>query len=130
MPSQTIGRISHRPPRADVYLTQHAVLVELEVPGFATDDVVVVASERVVTVSGDRSSGTEDRHYLLRERGPAEFRREFHLPAGMDADSVTFDIVDGVLTVRVPRVEPRPSDPVAVAVTPMRYRVNADSAVD
>jgi HSP20 family protein len=128
MPSETIGRISHRPPRADVYLTQDAVLVELEVPGFATDELVVVASERGVTVSGDRSSGMQDRHYLLRERGPAEFRREFRLPAGMDADNLTFDVVDGVLTVRVPLVEPLPSD--RVEVTPMRYRVNADSAVD
>jgi HSP20 family protein len=128
MPSETNGPIPERPPSADVYLTQHAVLVELEVPGFAADDLAVVASDGIVTVSGYRSSREQDRHYLLRERGPDEFRREFRLPAGMDAENVTVDVVDGVMTVRAPRVEHLRSDP--VEVTPARYRVNADSAAD
>jgi hypothetical protein len=46
----------------------------------------------------------------------------------MDAENVTINVVDGVMTVRAPRVERLRSNP--VEVTPARYRVNADSAAD
>src|SRR5438067_7955690 len=128
MPSETNGQTAHHPPSADVYLTQHAVLVELEIPGFAADDLVVAASGHVVVVSGCRSPREQDRCYLLRERGPAEFRREFHLPAALDAENVTVVVADGVMTVRAPRLAAERSQP--VEVTPALYLVNANCAVD
>ena len=56
MPSETNGQTAHHPPSADVYLTQHAVLVELEIPGFAADDLVVAASGHVDVLSAARQT--------------------------------------------------------------------------
>src|SRR6266571_4744039 len=95
MSSETNGRVSERPPRADVYLTQNFVMVELEVPGCTADELVIAASDRVVTVSGHRSRRTGDPHYLLHERGPDEFRRVFHLPAGSDGAQLSVQLADG-----------------------------------
>jgi HSP20 family molecular chaperone IbpA len=56
MSIETNGRMSDSPPSVDVYLTEDAVIVELEVPGYSADELAIVGSDRMVTVSGHRAA--------------------------------------------------------------------------
>ena len=127
MSIETNGHTSQRLPRADVYLTQSSVTVELEAPGFGPDELAVSVSGPVVTVSGHRFGHAGDRHYLQDERGPTEFRRHFHLPEGADTAHLTVRIADGVVVLRAPRSDDTGSTP--LEITPVVSRVRPDSAV-
>lgn len=126
MPIETSGSSSRRPPSADVYLTERCLVLELEVPGFAADELTVSASEGTVTVSGNREHASPAHHYLLQERGPRAFRRDFHVPAGSDAAKLSVHVRDGVLVVRMPRAE-IPLEP-AVDLPHVAFKTHPDVA--
>ena len=127
MSTETNGQTARHLPCADVYLTQSAVTVELEAPGFGPDELAVSVSGPVVTVSGHRFGHAGDRHYLQDERGPTEFRRVFHLPEGTDTAHLNVRIVDGVVVLHAPRSE-HPGTP-TLEITPVVSRVRPDTAV-
>ncbi len=127
MSIETNGHASQRLPCADVYLTQRAVTVELEAPGFGPDELAVSVSGPVVSVSGHRFGHAGDHHYLQDERGPTEFRRDFHLPEGADTTHLTVRIADGIVVLRAPRSEQPGST--SLEITPVASRVRPDSAV-
>jgi HSP20 family protein len=92
-------------PRFDVKGTKDAYVVKADLPGIADKDVDISVTGNVLTISGQR----EDEHreegdrYYTTERSYGRFSRSLSLPDGADADSVTADLKDGVLTVQIPK---------------------------
>jgi HSP20 family protein len=60
--------------------------------------------ENVLRLSGERGVNN-DREYVRRERFSGSFDRRVRLPFAVDADAVKASFTDGVLEVRLPRVE-------------------------
>jgi HSP20 family protein len=90
-------------PAADVSRDGDDVVVSLDLPGVDLDDVVVEVDRGRLVVRGERADepAPDDGGVVLRERRRGAFRREFALPDGVAAESVTAGYDRGVLTVRL-----------------------------
>jgi HSP20 family protein len=92
-------------PATDVYETEHDYVVELEVPGFDSDELVVEISDHTLVVKGEHEEAAEKagRELLLHERLERRFERRFELPREVDADKLVAECDKGVLTLHVPK---------------------------
>lgn len=92
-------------PPADVTETGEAYLVEVELPGVRRDDIEIDLSGTALSISGQVEE--KERRGLLRHRTRrvGQFSYRVVLPQDVDGDRVQADLADGVLTVRVPKVE-------------------------
>jgi HSP20 family protein len=84
------------------------------VPGLKADDLNIQVLEDVVRIEGEYQASEED--YLLRELPNGSFRRVLRMPAEIDANKVDAKIVDGVLTLRLPKAESARPKKIKVAV--------------
>jgi len=99
----TDGRVV---PPTDLWETDDAFVVEMEVPGFRRDDLDVAIEKGALTVAGRRDiDAAEDRELHLQERSAGRFRRGFSLPASVRTDEVTAKVDHGVLRVHLPKAE-------------------------
>jgi HSP20 family protein len=93
----------HFTPATDVYSTDDAVFVSVELPGVGPDDVAVDVDGRALTVRGTRHFSGEGAAYHRLERSYGEFRCAIVLPADADAARRRVQLAGGVLTVEIPR---------------------------
>ena len=92
--------LSQRECRADVYEDGGAIVVEIDLPGVAAEDIRLKVDSYLVSVQA--SIPEEDsRNYHRRERGAQRFFREIPLPVAVRRDTTTADLRDGVLIVRM-----------------------------
>ncbi len=97
-------------PAVDLCETQDSFVFAVELPGLARDQVRIDVHENKLTLQGRREARVSCESYLQVERGHGEFCRTFLLPHAVNADGVTADLADGVLTITVkksPVEEPR-----------------------
>lgn len=106
------GGTSAWTPAMDVFDHADAIVVKLELPGLAPDDIDVEIDDNVLTVKGERrfrEDVDEGRYYRL-ERAYGQFQRSLTLPQTVKADEISAEHHDGVLEIRVPKadeVQPR-----------------------
>ena len=79
--------------------------VEAELPGLTLDDIEVYVTGNELTVTGQRKLGehADQVNWHRRERAQGRFSRSIALPWDIDADNVEARLVDGILTVRLPK---------------------------
>jgi HSP20 family protein len=80
-----------------------AYLLTALVPGLNAEDVNIQVLEDVVSIEGKYPE--DENEYLVKELSSGPFRRELRLPAALEANKIEATIVDGVLTVRLPKAE-------------------------
>lgn len=91
-------------PATDVYSTDEAVFVAVELPGVGADDVAVEVNGRELAVHGRRHfAGGEGAAYHRLERSYGEFHCAIALPDDADAAKRRVRLDGGVLTVEIPR---------------------------
>ncbi|MFI7296403.1 Hsp20/alpha crystallin family protein [Streptomyces sp. NPDC050121] len=101
------GRFAAEPwaPPADVEDTEDAYLVELELPGVNRDQITVEVAEGELDVHGEvrprEHTGVVRRH--TRRIGQFDYRTT--VPPNADTEHISADLANGVLTVRVPKIE-------------------------
>jgi HSP20 family protein len=94
-------------PMVDVYETTDELVVRAELPGMKREDIELTLEKGVLTISGQRRADTEataDNYHRL-ERPYGRFTRSFSLPGLVDPDKIQAEYVEGMLTVRLPKVE-------------------------
>lgn len=97
-------------PAFDVRANENEIVFTADVPGVKKDDLEITLDEGVLTIKGQRKyeGNGKDKVWLGRSYG--SFSRSFTLPDTVDAEHLTADLADGVLTVRVaqqPKPKPR-----------------------
>ncbi len=101
-------------PPIDVYEAPDRYVISAEVPGLAREEVDISIEDTRVTLRGERAAAAgEVVHYHQIERGHGAFARTFEFAERIDADAVTADLRDGVLTIILPKapvVPPRRID--------------------
>ena len=90
-------------PAVDLCETQEAFIFTVELPGLSRDQVRIDVHENKLTLQGRRDARVPCDSYHQVERGHGEFCRTFLLPHAVNADGVTADLADGVLTSAVPK---------------------------
>jgi len=80
--------------------------VEAELPGLSMDDIEVLVTGNELTINGERRIADQpNASYHRRERATGRFSRTFTLPWEIDPDHVEARLVDGVLTVKLPKAQ-------------------------
>lgn len=97
-----------RAPEADVMETEKDILVLMDVPGSAREDIEIVLENNILTVSGERRPQWDENtraNFHLAERRYGRFSRSFVLPRDVDQERIEADFENGVLTVTIPKSE-------------------------
>jgi HSP20 family protein len=94
-------------PLADMHEAKDDLYVTFELPGVREKDVSVSLDGDVLTVRGERrfERDQKDQGYQRLERVYGKFERAMPLPIAVQADKVTATYRDGVLEIRLPKVE-------------------------
>lgn len=85
--------------------------MEAELPGLGIDDLeIFVTGGNQLSIKGERKQPElEDGKWHRRERGFGKFSRIFELPVNVNADEVSAEFSQGVLTITLPKaVEAKP----------------------
>jgi HSP20 family protein len=92
-------------PSFEVRETKDAYVFKADVPGVAEKDIDIHLTGNVLSISGERQAegAQEGERYFAVERAYGRFTRTFSLPDGVDAEHVTAEVKEGVLTLRVPK---------------------------
>ena len=105
-------------PAVDIFENDNEVIVKAELPGMEAKDIDVKLENNVVTLRGERrfekEAKEENYHRIEREYG--SFSRAFSLPVTVNAEKVTAEYKDGVLTIVLPKKEEIKPKPIKIAI--------------
>ncbi len=91
-------------PHVDVEETDGEIRVTAELPGLDQKDFEVsLADEDTLVLRGEKRAEREDDKHGWRERTYGRFERMLSLPSEVDADKVSAQFTNGVLTIRLPK---------------------------
>ena len=92
-------------PHFDVNETKDAYVINADLPGVKDEELDVSLSGNLLTIRGKREEEhrEEGESYYTLERSHGSFARSFTMPDGVDAENVTADLKQGVLTLRIPK---------------------------
>lgn len=90
-------------PTTDIFAKDGALIVRVELAGVSRQDVDVVFSGGMLTVSGERGGEPDEAvaSFYARERPRGPFRRSVNLPEGVEEDDISATLEDGLLEVTV-----------------------------
>ncbi len=92
-------------PASDIYETPERVVLAIDMPGVCFDCVQVSVIDDELVVTGHVTHGEDQDDYVLyREYDVGHYHRHFGLPPTIDRDNIEASMVDGVLTVTMPKV--------------------------
>jgi HSP20 family protein len=97
-------------PALDVYETEDAIVVQVEVSGVNGEDIRLIVDGEYLQIKGRRGSlyDRPPRRHLQMEIPRGNFERVLRLRASYDADRVTAKLDAGMLTVTLPRKQSAP----------------------
>jgi HSP20 family protein len=109
----------------DLSEQEDAYIVEASTPGIAPEDLDIHITDNVLTIQGEFKQETdeEQKTWHLRERRYGRFSRSLRLPMQVNADEVTAEYNDGVLTLTVPKAEEALPKRITVKVGESGHRV-------
>ena len=92
-------------PAVDIREENNRYLLAADIPGVDRKNVEITLEEGVLTVKGERNTGTDisEEGYRRRERTHGTFMRQFTLPDTVDAGNISAAVQDGVLQIEIPK---------------------------
>jgi HSP20 family molecular chaperone IbpA len=108
---ETIGwqvRVQHHiwSPPTDLFETQSAYIVRVEIAGMREQDFSVVLENNYLTISGNRAEPQQRRAYHQMEVRFGEFSTVVALPGPVEITDSRAEYEDGFLTVSLPKANP------------------------
>ncbi|HCR71586.1 MAG TPA: hypothetical protein DIW23_09095 [Anaerolineae bacterium] len=101
--------------RVNVREEEDAYTLYALVPGLKAEDLNIQVLENVVSIEGEYKAD-DNADFVLNEIPQGEFRRTLRMPAEIDAEKVEAKIVDGVLTLTLPKAESARPKKIKIAV--------------
>ncbi len=110
-------------PPVDIYETEHAIVLEADLPGLDLNDLDLRVENNTLTVRGERkpTSEVKEENYHRVERGYGAFARTFALPNTVDPENITAGYNNGVLQIRLAKRE---------ETKPKQIRVQVQGAIN
>ena len=111
---EVIGRAeesySYWTPAVDAWETEHAFVVQLDLPGLTPDQVDVNFDRNTLTIRGTRGATVPqpekgDVRVFLAERTAGSFTRSLRFPQYVESSKIEASFANGVLTITVPKAE-------------------------
>lgn len=93
-------------PRADIYETDDAWLIALEMPGVDENGTDVSVEKGVLTVSGEADAfDTEGYEQYFKGFSARRYERTFRIPEEVDAAAIDAHVKSGILRLTLPKAE-------------------------
>lgn len=94
-------------PNVDIREDKNHITITLDVPGVRPEDVKISLENQVLTIAGEKQTvqQEQDERWHRWERHYGRFERTFTLPSSVDAERIEATTDNGVLTVRLPKIE-------------------------
>jgi len=94
--------------RTDIEDCGEKYLVKSELPGFSKEDIDIDINGECMTVRASHEENEEEKkkNYVRRERHVGTISRSFDI-SGIDADAITADYENGILTLTLPKAQPK-----------------------
>jgi HSP20 family protein len=103
-------------PTADIFETEDALTVVLEMPGVSKDNVDVGVETGVLTIEGridfQKYEGLQP---IYGEYNVGPYRRSFRISSQIDQNKIAAEMRDGVITLTLPKAEEAKPRRIAVA---------------
>ena len=94
-------------PSVDLKETEGEIIIKADIPGVSQDDLDITVDGNMVTLKGEikQDQNYEEKGYHLSERRYGSFYRTISLPVEVKPKEATARYQNGVLELRVPKVE-------------------------
>jgi HSP20 family protein len=85
--------------------TKEGYQLQLAAPGFAKEDIQISLENNLLTISAGQKeeTKTEDQKQIRQEFRVQSFKRSFTVDKGIDAEQISAQFVNGILTLNLPR---------------------------
>jgi HSP20 family protein len=93
-------------PPTDVYQTEEAYVVRVEIAGMREEDFEVLLENDTLLISGSRPDLTERRAYQQMEIRFGKFSTALTLPGSVNIEQARAEYKDGFLTINLPKATP------------------------
>jgi HSP20 family protein len=105
-------------PSLDIVDKKDHLLVRAEVPGVKKEDLEVSVDGNILSIKGEvkREETSKDETYYYCERCSGSFGRSVRLPFEVDPKKVDANLNEGILEIKLPRVEPEKPKSIEIKV--------------
>jgi HSP20 family molecular chaperone IbpA len=94
-------------PAVDIFETDNEITLVADMPGVKADDLSIDLDDNILTLAGDvESAGSPNETVLFEEYQTGKYFRQFTLSEVIDQAKIEASLEDGVLRLRLPKVEP------------------------
>jgi len=87
----------------DVRANTDEIVLTADVPGVKKEDIEITLEDGLLTLKGQRRYEGHGKDKVWLGRGYGAFERSYTLPDTVDAERLSAELADGVLTIRVPQ---------------------------
>ncbi|MBE0596818.1 MAG: Hsp20/alpha crystallin family protein [Desulfuromonadales bacterium] len=95
---------NHIRPAVDIFETEQGLHLLADLPGVGKEGLSIDIHNGVLTIQG-KGAELPGRQRLLREFDLVSYYRQFQLPEEIDAEKVSAELKNGVLTLQLPKAE-------------------------
>jgi len=91
----------------DVYETDKEIVVQSAIAGIKTEQIEVSLENDILIIKGERANPSKDKdqRYFLKECYWGPFSKEIILPREIDTSRIDAKVKEGILTVRMQKIE-------------------------
>jgi len=104
-PARRETRLEYSTPAVNIRHDAEGFTLEVDMPGVAKNGVDITFDDGKLTLVGHRSQRPEPGNRLHGESAARDYRRVFDLDPSIDPDRITASLNQGLLTVRLSKVE-------------------------
>lgn len=94
--------------RCDIYEKDGNYHIEMDIPGFNKDEIMIEAKKDYLTITAEKSNSIneedDDKNYVHRERTYGKYQRSFYLD-DLDSQNINAEFNNGVLKIVIPKVD-------------------------
>jgi HSP20 family protein len=105
-------------PLMNIYDAKDDILVTVELPGIAGDQVSITANDGLLTIKGKRPDDSPGKKYAVvrQERSIGEFEKSVRIPSTVLQDRISATFKNGVLAITLPKAEEAKPKQIAIEV--------------
>ena len=98
--------LTPQPLLVDVLETDEYFILHAALPGMQPDDVLMQVQGNLITIQAELKAAADEQQWLMRERPSVPYARTIALPATIAAEEAHARLVDGLLTLHLPKAAP------------------------
>lgn len=107
LPSSSMYREQHKSVPVNIRETENEYVLEVVAPGWKKEDFTISLENNFLSLSVEKKEETENKNekFIRREYKYSSFKRSFTVDEKIDADAISAQYVNGVLTLNLPKKE-------------------------